>query len=87
MLTDLFAIAHGTLSSDHNFTAGILLDLLGGHAARTEDPTDKVELQQSSIKYIQMSVVLHLHSTIQYSRPTILLTVHTVVSFKSHNVC
>jgi len=45
--TDLFAVAHGTLSSNHNFTSGILLDLLGGHAARTEDPTDKVELQQS----------------------------------------
>jgi len=54
--TDLFAVAHGTLSSDHNFTAGVLFNLFGGHTARTKDSTYEVELQQSS--ELKMSTAL-----------------------------
>jgi len=45
----LFTVAHGTLSSDHNLTAGVLLDLFGGHTTWTKDPTDEVELQYSQV--------------------------------------
>jgi len=42
----LLAVAHRTLSSDHYFTAGVLLDLFGCHTARTKDTSDEVELQR-----------------------------------------
>jgi len=43
----LFAVAHWAFASDHDFTAGNLLDLFGRHASRTKYPTDEVELQYS----------------------------------------
>ena len=49
LITDLLTVAHGTFSSDHNFTASVLFNLLGGHSSWTKNPTDEVELQYSHV--------------------------------------
>ena len=43
----LCLISHGSLPSYHDLTAGILLQLLGGHSSGSQNSTDEVELQQS----------------------------------------
>ena len=41
----LFLVPHGALPPDHDLAAGLLLQLLGGHAAGAEDAAHKVELK------------------------------------------
>ena len=44
--THLLLIPHGALSSDHNFTARLLFQLLRCHSSGSQNPSDKIELKQ-----------------------------------------
>lgn len=43
--THLLLVAHGSLAADHDLAAGLLLQLLGRHATRSQNAADKVELK------------------------------------------
>jgi|688.fasta_scaffold1331590_1 hypothetical protein len=41
----LFLVSHGALSSDHDFAAGLQLELLGSHTTGTQNSSNKIELK------------------------------------------
>lgn len=42
----LLLVSHGALSSNHNLTAGLCLQLFGCQSTRAQDPPDKVKLRK-----------------------------------------
>jgi hypothetical protein len=51
MPTHLLLVPHGALATDHDLAAGLLLQLLRGHAAGTQDPADEVELKKADTRH------------------------------------
>ena len=47
----LVFVSHGTSATNEYLAAGLYFQLLGCHTARTEQTTDKVELQQLNEQY------------------------------------
>jgi len=66
----LVFVSHGTSATNEYLAAGLYFQLLGCHAARTEQTTDKVELQQLNEQYDCMSAAYHTHCT-YHDKPTI----------------